>query len=204
MFERGLSGWSSGTFAVPDGRTRGGGLGDDESLPVRSSPGAQAEGRGGPGPVGGLLGGKDLIGRFHFGERSGGRWGRPGRWCRPCGSRCPRFHVAPIGALTVRAEDAEHVVVAGGGVVADDDSRQIDASVTARGDVDAAALALAVAEAGGTGSAGRPVAGDRATGEGEDRRLVGEDAAAQAVAAVTQEPRRKSASSFQGRGITVS
>src|SRR5262249_61539085 len=52
------------------------------------------------------------------------------------------------------------------------------------GDIDAAALALAVAEAGGTGPADRLVAGDRIALEGEGRVGVNKDASAQTVAAV--------------------
>src|SRR5579864_9092091 len=89
-------------------------------------------------------------------------------------------HASPLTG----SEDAEHIVVTRGGGVVVDAGVLVGTGAAAGGDIDAAALALAVAESGGAGPAVRLVAGDRAFLEGEDRCLVGENAAAQAVAAV--------------------
>src|SRR5690349_48661 len=81
------------------------------------------------------------------------------------------------------AKGPEHVVVAGGGVVAGDDRHCIGACDPARRDVEAAAHALAIASAEARAAAVGMVVFDRVALEGESRVRVLVDAASQAVAA---------------------
>src|SRR5579885_1039457 len=95
-------------------------------------------------------------------------------------------HAGQWGLLvsTVAAKRAKDVVVAGRGMVVENDGGQVGADISTRGEVSAAALALAVAESRSSNSAVRIVLGNRAVGECEHRGLVVEEAATQAVAAV--------------------
>src|SRR5262249_51390339 len=86
-------------------------------------------------------------------------------------------------ALT-RAEIAEHVIIAGGGVVADDDRQPVGAREAARRDVDAAARAWAGCAASPRAPAVGVVVFARVLPEGECREGVLVDPAAQAIAAI--------------------
>src|SRR5262249_52455192 len=79
----------------------------------------------------------------------------PGRFCKPsvrsgqfAKPSCIYVFSLGVGALALtHTEIAEHVVVAGSGVVAKDDRQHIDTGDPARSDVEAAAGTLAVAAA---------------------------------------------------------
>ena len=108
---------------------------------------AQTERRGGAGPVRGLLGGKAspaALLDLNFSPVPTTRL-----W------RC--FHT-----LLIATQRPEHVIVAGGSVVGENDCQQVGGSDAARGEVEAAAHALPVTAPDARRTAVSTVADDRA------------------------------------------
>src|SRR5262245_61716682 len=123
------------------------------------SPGAQTKRRGGAGPAGGLFGGKDPTGR------------------------------RKQSLLQPSLQAAEHVVVAGGGVIREDGCHQVRAGDSSRREEDAATLAKACGAAVSRSATGGPVERHKTALEREVRRALWggsavEDAAALTVAAI--------------------
>src|SRR5262245_56047043 len=114
----------------------------------------------------------------------------PGR-CRAGGglatAGCRHGGKDPTGRFSWLAlalvQNSKHVVVAGGGVVAEDGRQRIGVGDAARRDVEAAAHTLAVAAPETCLPTDGVVVIDRGAQEGEGRECVLEDPAAQAVAA---------------------
>src|SRR5581483_7396937 len=79
---------------------------------------------------------------------------------------CVKSHGAQSG-LAVVAKFTEHIVVAGGGVIGEDDRQRVGAREPARREVEAAALAQAGAAAVPRGAAVGPVEDDGTTQECE-------------------------------------
>src|SRR5262245_2092618 len=129
-------------------------------MATATDPGAQPERRGGAGPVGGLLGGKDPH--------------------RPLGT----IFLAGFIAWLDETQDPEYIVIAGGSVVVCDAGHQVHAHGSVGDDVNSATPAEAGTAVGAGGTAVSAVVDDRAASDREARGAVWGGSAVEHAAAL--------------------